>query len=65
MEVLDWLSGAITDFGLALFDVKKVVAWCTEDLTSREAAVRTAAVGVLAAAHCQVAQSPSSGCLYC
>jgi hypothetical protein len=65
VEVLDWLSGAIREFGLAQFDTKKVVGWCTEDLTSREAAVRTAAVGVMASVHCQVLLShrtPSHHC---
>lgn len=54
VEALGWMAVVVEEFGVAALDVRKVVEWCLADLGSRDAAVRTAATCVLAAAHRQV-----------
>lgn len=50
-ESLNWLTQAIEDFGLPLFNVKSLLDWAKEDLGSANAAVRNSAIHMLGVMH--------------
>ena len=54
VESLAWMAKAVQEFGLATLNVQLLIGWGKEDLGSPNAAVRTAATQLLAAAHRQL-----------
>lgn len=50
-EVINWMSQAIEEFGVAVFNVKSLLDWMKEDLGSANAGVRNSAITLLGVMH--------------